>query len=258
VSAATTDSPGALPSDVDTSVPLPRLVLVEMRKMLDTRAGYWLLAVIVVLTTLATVLTAVFGPEDGTPMETLLLAAAGPQGLLLPVLGVLLVTSEWGQRAAMTTFTLVPRRERVVVAKILAAMVIGLGVLAVTFVVAALATVLSGASIGDLPGNVPGYFVLIQVLGILQGLAFGLLLLNSAAAIVAYFLLPVLSTIVFSVVEPLEGIREWIDIGYAQSPLSEPGALTGEQWGQLATTTLVWIVLPMVLGAWRMVTTEVK
>jgi ABC-2 type transport system permease protein len=247
-----------LPSDVDTPVPLPRLVLVEMRKMLDTRAGFWLLVVIVLLTVVATVLTAVFGPEGGSSVENLLFAAAGPQGLLLPVLGVLLVTSEWGQRAAMTTFTLVPRRERVVVAKVLAALGIGLGVLAITFAVAALAAATSGASPGDLPARVPAHFTLVQVLGVMQGLAFGLLLLNSAAAIVSFFLLPVISSIVFSVVEPLQGVREWVDLGFAQTPLSESSALTGDEWAHVATTSLIWIVLPMVLGAWRMLVSEVK
>lgn len=247
-----------LPDDVDVPVPLPRLVLVEMRKMLDTRAGFWLLAIIVVLTAAATVLTAVFGPEGGTEMEILLLAAAGPQGLLLPVLGVLLVTSEWGQRAAMTTFTLVPKRERVVVAKILAALAIGLAVLVVTFAIAALATALSGADVGDVEIETLGHFTLLQVLGILQGLAFGLLLLNSAAAIVAYFLLPIISSIVFSVVEPLRDLRDWVDLGFAQSPLSNPGSLTGEEWAHVASTSVIWIVLPMALGCWRMLTAEVK
>jgi ABC-2 type transport system permease protein len=229
-----------------------------MRKMLDTRAGFWLLVIIVLVTTAATVLVAWFGPDEGTSMELLILAAGGPQGLLLPVLGVLLVTSEWGQRAAMTTFTLVPRRERVVLAKIVAALAIGMTVLVITFAVAALATTISGASVADAPGETYGHFALLQALGILQGLAFGFLFLNSAAAIVAYFLLPVISTIVFSVVEPLSGVREWLDIGFAQSPLSESGSLSGQEWGHLATTSALWILLPLALGVWRILTAEVK
>jgi ABC-2 type transport system permease protein len=247
-----------LPSDVDSPVPLPRLVLVELRKMLDTRAGLWLLVVIVVLTAAATVLTAIFGPDEGAPMQVLLWAASGPQGLLLPVLGVLLVTSEWSQRAAMTTFVLVPRRERVVLAKLLAAVAIGLAVLAVTFVVAAVTATLSGASASDVSGATLGNFVVLQVLAILQGLAFGLLFLNSAAAIVSYFLLPVISGLVFSVADPLQGVRDWVDVGFAQAPLNEAGALTGEEWGHLATSSLIWIVLPMALGTWRVLTTEIK
>jgi ABC-type transport system involved in multi-copper enzyme maturation permease subunit len=247
-----------LPSDVDLPVPLPRLVLVEMRKMLDTRAGFWLLAIIVLLTAVATVLTAVFGSDEGTQMEILLLAASAPQGLLLPVLGVLLVTSEWGQRAAMTTFTLVPRRERVVVAKIIAALGIGLAVLLVTFAIAALAAALSGADVGDVESETLGHFTLLQVLGIVQGLAFGLLLLNSAAAIVSFFLLPIITSIVFSVAEPLSDLRDWVDLGFAQAPLSEPGSLTGDEWAHVASTSVIWILLPMALGCWRMLTAEVK
>jgi ABC-2 type transport system permease protein len=249
---------GMLPSDVEARIPLTRLVAVEMRKMVDTRAGLWLIVVIVVLTALATVLTAVFGPDEGTPMEFLLLAAGGPQGLLFPVLGVLLVTGEWGQRAAMTTFVLVPRRERVVVAKILAALAIGLVVLGLTFAIAALATLLSGASPGDLPARAYGHFTLLQALGILQGLAFGLLFLNSAAAIVSFFLLPLISSLVFNLVPALRDVRDWIDVGAGQGPLSESAAMTGQEWAQLGSTTLIWLVLPLTVGAWRMLTAEVK
>ena len=41
--------------------------------------------------------------------------------LILPVLGILLVTSEWSQRTGLTTFALVPQRERVIVAKLIGA-----------------------------------------------------------------------------------------------------------------------------------------
>ena len=38
----------------------------------------------------------------------------------MPVVGILLVTSEWTQRTAMISFTLVPHRSRVLLAKLLA------------------------------------------------------------------------------------------------------------------------------------------
>src|SRR5207344_2799662 len=47
-------------------------------------------------------------------------AAAFVSSVLLPVLGIMLVTSEWSQRTAMTTFALEPRRMRIVLAKMLA------------------------------------------------------------------------------------------------------------------------------------------
>src|SRR5918992_5359470 len=97
-----------------------RLTLVEVRKMTDTRAGFWLLAVTALAyAALVVVLLIVADPPDltfyGFFQATLL-----PAGVLLPVIGILSVTGEWTQRAALTTFTLVPERERIAAAKVLA------------------------------------------------------------------------------------------------------------------------------------------
>ena len=43
---------------------------------------------------------------------------ATPQGFLLPVMGILLVTQEWTQRTGMVTFTLEPHRGKVIAAKV--------------------------------------------------------------------------------------------------------------------------------------------
>ena len=47
-------------------------------------------------------------------------------GFLLPVLGIMLVTSEWSQRTAMVTFTLEAHRGRVVTAKLVAGLLLAL------------------------------------------------------------------------------------------------------------------------------------
>ena len=49
-------APGTLDLTADKPVPLGRLVKVEMRKMLDTRAGMWLIIAIVAITALITVI----------------------------------------------------------------------------------------------------------------------------------------------------------------------------------------------------------
>ncbi len=66
--------------------------------------------------------------------------------VLLPVLGILLVTAEWSQRTALTTFTLVPRRERIIAAK--AAAGVALAVAATVVCVAVCAVVLVHADHG--------------------------------------------------------------------------------------------------------------
>lgn len=240
-------------------IPFTRLVQVELRKMTDTRAGKWLMIIIAVITVLAVGLLSIFGEGDRT-FAAFLGAAAAPQGFLLPVLGVLLVTSEWGQRSTLTTFTLVPHRGRIVLAKTAAAVLLGAAAIVVAMIVAAVAALLHAE-----PGAWDDYgpvellqFGLLQTLGILQGLAFGLLFLNSAAAIVSYYVLPIAFSIVSGLVPGVRDVQPWIDLGTAQSPLFGESALGGEQWAQLGTTTLLWIGLPMAVGVARVLRAEVK
>jgi ABC-2 type transport system permease protein len=248
--------------DVSGTKPIPfsRLVRVELRKMTDTRSGFWLLTVIGVITLGVVLLLVLAGSPDDHTVENYLGATGSPQGFLLPVLGVLLVTGEWGQRATLTTFTLVPQRGRIVLAKLSAAVLFGLAAIAVAIVCSALATLLSGAADpwGSFGFEDLGNLVLLQSLGVLQGVAFGMLFLNSAAAIVTYFVLPIAFSIVTSVVTALHDAQPWIDASSAHTPLLGGHALSGSEWAHLATTTLLWVGLPLVIGVWRVLRAEVK
>ena len=228
--------------------------------MSDTRAGKWLLITIAAITVLAVGLFMGFAPGEERTFGSYLGTTAAPQGFLLPVLGVLLVTSEWGQRAGLTTFTLVPHRGQVILAKVIAAVLYGLAAIALAVLVAAAATVLSGAPEpwGDYGVDDLGKLALLQTLGVLQGLAFGMLFLNSAAAIVTYFVVPIVFSIVTSLIEQVRDLQPWIDPGTSQAPLFSDAALSGEQWAQLLTGALLWIAVPMVLGGIRVLRSEVK
>ncbi len=241
-------------------IPLARLVRVELRKMANTRSGKWLLIAIGVITLLVIAVFYLTAEESDRTFFNFMAATNGPQGLLLPVLGILLVTSEWSQRTALVSFTLTPVRGRVILAKVLAGLVAGLAAIALTVVVAALATLAGGA--GDAWAQVGvddlGKFVLLQVTGVLQGLAFGLLVLNSSAAIVSYFVLPSALNILGTLWKPLGDVQPWIDLWTSQSPLFMGGNLTDEQWMQCATSTVIWVVLPFAFGLIRVLRAEVK
>jgi len=104
-------------------------------------------------------------------------------------------------------------------------------------------------------------FLGLQILGILQGLAYGLIFLNTPAAIVTYFVLPIASSIIFAVVPALQDSAPWVDLGTAQEPLFELGSggeLTGDQLAHLGTTALIWILLPFVIGLARVMRAELK
>jgi ABC-2 type transport system permease protein len=83
---------------VDIKPSLSRLTAVELRKLVDTRAGFWLLTVIGLLTALLVTADLIWEDREILGLRRLLGDAVVVPGLLLPVLGVLLVTSEWSQR----------------------------------------------------------------------------------------------------------------------------------------------------------------
>ncbi len=247
------------------AVPLSRIFRVELRKMVDTRAGLWLFVAIGVLTAAAVVLFLIFAPPEELHFANFAGIALTPQGFLLPVLGILLITSEWAQRTGLVTFTQEPNRGRVVVAKTLSALLVGVAAAALLLTVAGVGNVLGvalqdGAGGWDASGGRGFLYVLIlQVSGIIQGLAFGMLLMNSAAAIVSCFAIPISFSIVFGTVPALEGVAPWIDLGTAQEPLLEfDKAVSGMEWAQLAATTAIWVGLLFTLGVVRLLRSEVR
>ena len=92
---------------------LARLVAVELRKMVNTLAGLWLQITMVALTAAVVIARRVFGEGADHTFAGVLDVGLQPAAVLLPVTGILLVTSEWSQRTGMITFTLVPVRSRV-------------------------------------------------------------------------------------------------------------------------------------------------
>lgn len=259
-------SPTATPAPLDLDVmhapkvPFWRLVGVELRKMADTRAGLWLLITIGLLTAAFVVIFYFAADERDHTFVNYLGMTSTPQGFLLPVLGILLVTSEWSQRTTLTTFTLEPSRGRIVAAKTAAAVVFGLVAIAVAVVIAWLAALLGGTegAFDGIGAEDFGRFALLQIIAIVWGLAFGLLFLNSPAAIVLYFVVPIAFNVLVSLVSWLQDAAPWIDLSTAQVPLFETDPLSGKEWAQLAVTALIWIGVPFVVGLLRVLRSEVK
>jgi ABC-2 type transport system permease protein len=257
-------STATVPAQLDlTSAPrisLATLVRVELRKLVDTRASRWLIVGILALTALILVIFALNATESDRTFRTFIQLTGTPQGFLLPVLGILLVTSEWSQRAALTTFTLMPVRGRVLLAKVLAALIAGVIAYAIAVGFAAICTVVAGGP-GAWQGiglDDYGKYGLTQVAGVMQGLAFGLLFLNTAGAIVTFFVLPTVFSIVASLWKPLGDAAPWVDLNTAQGPLLNGDHMSGKEWWQLAAALAIWVVLPFIVGLVRVLRAEVK
>lgn len=108
-----------------------------------------------------------------------------------------------------------------------------------------------------MPWKVVLGFVVAMTVFVIQGLAFGFALLITPLAIVASILLPTIWSIVAGISERLNSIGAWLDPSRTVEPLMS-GTMTGEQWAHLGTSSLVWIGIPMLIGAWRVLTREVK
>jgi ABC-type transport system involved in multi-copper enzyme maturation permease subunit len=256
--------------DLSSTSPTPfsRLVRVELRKTWDTRAGLWLLISTAVLTAAVMViqLSVVVAQDLDVSYNDFLTSTNFSMALLLPVLGILLLTSEWSQRTAMVTFSLEPRRPLIIAAKF----VVGIGLAVAAVVIALVLATICNALYGLLSGhevvwdlglaNVGG-FVLLQVIGMLTGFAFAALLLNSPAAIVLYmvysFVLPGLFGLGAALIGWFDTIRPWIDFNYAQGPLVD-ATMTGEDWAHFAVSGFVWLVVPLAIGVARVLRAEVK
>jgi ABC-type transport system involved in multi-copper enzyme maturation permease subunit len=145
-----TTAPTTLDVSHTATVPFGRLVSVELRKLADTRAGRWLLIAIAGLTLLVLIiqLSVVLGQDLHPKYIDFLQGMNTPMGILLPVLGVLTVTSEWSQRTAMVTFTLEPSRVRVIAAKFVSILLISVVALVIGVLLGALANALYGALSG--------------------------------------------------------------------------------------------------------------
>jgi ABC-2 type transport system permease protein len=249
-------------------IPLTRVTQVELRKMFDTRSGFWLIASIAITALLATGAVILFAPDSELTYATFAQAIGFPVAVILPLIAILAVTSEWSQRSGLTTFTLIPHRHRVITAKAIASVTVGVVSMLVAFAIGALGNLLAAAVNGiSLVWNISLtealYFVLGNVLGLLIGFMLGVLIRASSGAIAAYFvysfLLPTIFSLLATSQDWFRDLQPWIDVNFAQAALFEfNGSLTGEQWANIAVTGVIWLVIPLAVGLGFVTRAEVK
>ena len=237
---------------------LGRLVAVELRKMVDTRAGFWLQVAMVALTVVVVVVRLLVGDAPDHTFQSVLDAGLQPAAVLLPVLGILLVTSEWSQRTGLITFALVPVRSRVLGAKLIASLLLATATLAISVAIVAAGVLVSSPGVeGTWSDAAPliGQAAVNLTAGMVRGVALGAILLASAPAIVLLFALPtalwaVGSLPVFSHVAP------WVDYARNLGQMT-PDVISATQWAHAATSLVIWMVLPLLIGAWRITRREI-
>lgn len=266
VASATAPEARRIAAQIPARVPLTRLVRVELRKSFDTRSGRWLLASLGLAAVLTTGAIMAWAPTAELTYSQFTLAIGVPMTIILPIIAVLSVTSEWSQRSGLGTFTLVPHRERVVLAKAIAAVLVTLPATAVAFGVGAVGNILATALAGvpaawDQSLADVGYFAAGQTLLLLVGFVLGALIRNSSGAIVAYmlygFVVPGLFAFLAFNQDWFADARPWVDAKYSQDALLR-GQLAGDGWSHLVVTSVVWLLVPMVAAVVNVLRSEVK
>ena len=262
-----------LSMDLSNTAPVPfwRTVRAEFRKSYDTRAGFWLLmsiAIVVGLMELIVLVVGLVNPSDMHFTDFAFIASL-PMQVLLPVVAIMLVTTEWSQRSGMVTFALEPRRARIIMAKWVVAVSYAVLAVVVMFVIALVMSVIFSIAQPDYmhwtgstdnPRLLP--FAIYLVLTMSIGFAFAALLLNTPAAIVLFFLywylVPGVLAFIGSIKEWLGNAMEWINFQVAFQPFVDGSISTGEEWGKIIVSTVLWVGLPLGFGIWRILRAEVK
>lgn len=252
-------SSSAKPKPVSTG----SLIAVELRKMVNTRAGVVLLAVVAFIALAMTVVRIFAGDADSRTLTGFLTFAAVPVSIPLPIIGILAVTSEWSQRTALTTFSLVPKRSRVAFAKLAAVIVLALITIVVSVALAAVGNAVAPAlaeSNGswELSATTLLHIGLYHVISLFVGFAFGMITMNSVMGIVLYFALPAVWSILSGLIEAVRDVAAWLDMNQSFGPLLGVAELSGESWAKVLVSVAVWGVLPMVVGLVRLNRSEIK
>lgn len=247
-------------------VPMARIVGVELRKMFDTRSGLWLMGSILITAVLSTAAIILFAADTDLTHYTFSKAIGFPMTVILPLIAILSITGEWSQRTGLTTFTLVPHRKRIVLAKVVASVAVGAAAMLVALVFGVAGNLLGTAIAGTEPvwDVSVGHFLTIvlgSLLCLLTGTMLGILLRNSTAALVTYFvyslLLPTVLALWASRQQGFADLQPWVDLNAAQAALFE-GSLTAQEWAHLGVTATAWIILPALVGLRLVMRSEVK
>jgi ABC-2 type transport system permease protein len=239
-------------------IPFKRLLRVEWRKSIDTRAARWLLTAIALFTTGAAMVPLFLPHEIQQGWPSYLALTGVVLALLLPLVSIMTLTSDWGQRSVLVTFTQEPRRARVVAAKVLSGLTLAVLGAAFAFGICAAAMTVSDVLGRSVTWSVDwkhiAGFTLFVIANSLMGMAFGALLLNTPAAIVLFLVLPTLWTLLSF--GWLENLGRWLDTAQTYRYILE------SDWaghtGPILVSLAVWIALPLALGIVRTLRREVS
>ena len=229
---------------------LATLTAVELRKLVDTRAG---IAICVV----SALLAGAFGAgavayRHPASIGGIALLAGVPGGTLIPVLAILLVTAERTHRTALATYALTPQRHRVLLAKAAATVALSLAVTPLSLLAAVLIGPIGSAVTGHgltwtVAVGALARTALIDVIMALTGYALALATGNAPLSIVVILVWPILESTLQTASPATGRVASWLDV-----------LAVTEDPARAATALTFWLALPILIGFRRTLRADVR
>lgn len=237
---------------------LLRCVLVEARKLGNTRASH-VLWIIAIGLSVASAGGRTLYPLPTTNLDSIILMAAMPLSFFLMVLVALATASEFSTGAGTTTFTLVPRREMIVGAKVVTSLVVGsLCMLFSTMVSVGFVGIAPMVSDQPVSWEITSSWMAATwgtiVFYALAGLAWSLLTRSAITPIVLLLAWPIVSKLIGYFSDSVANAVSYLDIEAVFSLANG----VDQGWLKLASSAVVWIVLPLIAGIWRLRTSDLS
>jgi hypothetical protein len=234
------------------------LLRAELRKTTSVRAARWLLAGTALLAVAAEAVPVIFTHDVTQNRASFLTWSALGLTRLLPIVLILAMTAEWSQRTALTTFTLEPRRHRVLAAKTGAGLVLATACGVFAFAAATVSVIAVRAAghhvaVGWNWAELGGFALFVLATSAI-GIALGAALHSTPAAIVTYFALGAAFNLLM--IPALAKAGQWVNTGQTF------GWMLAGQWSghtaQIAVSAALWILLPLTIGTVRTVRRDIN
>lgn len=232
--------------------------LIEMRKLAGTRSGKGILSAMVLLAVGGAVIS--IGVPATIPTLSVADAYAltvAPLVLFIPISIMVIFTSEWSTHASLLTFTLTPRRGRVLAGKAIVGAAFSVAAPLCTLALAAITTEIAGlfsgrdvsyAGVLGFDGGVLQNIILISVYTAFA-VAVAMLIRVTAAAVTAFLALTLFPDAILGMV--LGHSSDWAAPIRGFEKLSSGHFASSVEIGQAGTVMLLWLVLPLLFGAYR-------
>ena len=175
---------------------------------------------------------------------------ASPLITISPLLIILLVCEEWDKGSALVTFTQVPKRSRIVIAKTVVAVLIFSASFAASLLLTLIVSVTTSSihhfSL-DWKASLSGFLTLALPLLVNMGLGLAMALFSRSTviSISLYFIIPPV-TVMLSQIHSISEYARWISLGHSSSIFV--AGLTPQTYSQIVVSVIFWIALPFALG----------